>query len=83
MPLNLGRHADNVIASSYTWFESLSLWIIKLTALLVPKLENYANSSLLEQGADLRFMLILLMEAGLYIGLLACLVVIEIKKKIL
>lgn len=77
------RHADNVLPSSNGVFEVLSLWFIKLVALIVPKLENYANSSVLEHGIELISLPLLMLETVLYIGLLYCIAHLEMRKKIL
>ncbi len=77
------RHADAVLGTESQLFETVSLWIIKLTALLVPKLENYANSLVLESGLEIEQYLTLITETSLYVVLLFLIAKIELHKKVL
>lgn len=77
------RHANVALDSANDFFSIISLWLIKIIALLVPKLENYANSVIVESGLSAEQFAYLLIEALLYISLLFFIAKMEWQKKVL
>ncbi len=78
---NFIDHANKVLAESAAWYESISLWIIKLVSLMVPKLEYYANSTLLTEAISIKSLAYMFVETSVYCGLLLFLITHELRKK--
>lgn len=75
------RHAENVLPMSSSIFETISLWLIVLISYLVPNLEAYANSTLLEEDTSMQIILYLLLQSLVYIGVLFFVANNELKKR--
>lgn len=75
------RHAENVLPMSSSLYETISLWLIILTSYLVPNLEAYANSSLLEDGISITAILYLAIQSVVYMGILFFIANNELRKR--
>lgn len=75
------RHAENVLPMSSSLLETISLWSIIIISYLVPNLEAYANSSVLENGASVQSIMYLLLQSMVYMGLLFFIANNELRKR--